>query len=110
VPLENSRISRKSRSPCQIISADLLRGGPPNKGGFTYSDLMKDFVSATDSKNSAPYLNVVLDGLLAGHTYDITFFEFDAGAQAGAQRTDWFLADAKKPFTRYSYDSSNTPV
>jgi Protein of unknown function (DUF2961) len=96
VPLENSRISRKSRSPCQIISADLLR---PSIWGTGTEDY---FLSAWGLKTtSTPYFGVPdFDqwGIVGGHTSAYRWhinapLVFNTGIKVTFEHFGWISAD-----------------
>jgi hypothetical protein len=87
------------------------RGVPPapaNGGLFSYSNLMRDFVSATNTANSQPVLTLVVNGFSANTRYEGTFWSYDAGAAAQSdQRTQWLING--KAFADRVYNTSLPP-
>lgn len=87
------------------------RGVPPapaNGGVFTFSDLLRDFISATNTANSLPVLTMVVNGFSANTRYQGTFWSYDAAAPVqNDEKSEWFING--KSFMNYAYNTSLPP-
>lgn len=82
--------------------------GPANAGAFTYSNLLRDFIAATNTANSQPSFTMVVNGFTNNTRYRATFWSYDPAAPAqNDEKSEWFING--KSFTTYSYNTSLPP-
>ncbi len=86
---------------------DRLRATPTNTAVFTQSELLRDFVFATDSTGNNG-LDVEIAGLVPGRGYQVEIWSFDSGS-AGARVSDWQV-NSELVADDYTFNGSVPPA
>ncbi len=87
------------------ILDDRLRAAPANSGGFTQSDLLRDFVFA-DEGVVGHGLNVLIEGLVPSQQYSMTVWSFDGNFTTATGRLSDWTANGNLVADNYELDGT----